>query len=110
MLIKGKELLTLPVYTKSGQLLGEVDDVEIEIDNQMVVNYLVGSKSKIKNFFGNNKLVIHRSQVISIEADKIVVDDNVVQSEVLLAKKTTSEEPEMSAGVAAAVVKPANKN
>jgi len=86
MLIKAKKLLNLPVYTKSGQLLGEVDDIEIDIDDQMIVNYRVGSRNIVKKLLVK-ELVIHRSQIISITTDKIIVDDNVSEKRILLAKE-----------------------
>ena len=104
MLIKSKNLIGLPVYTKSGRLLGEVDDIEIETDGQLVVNYQVGSKNVIKNLLGN-KLIIHRDQIVSISVEKVVVEDNVVETETLLAQKEKDNKPKISEGVAASIDK-----
>jgi len=98
MLIESKKLIGLPVYTKSGESLGEVDEMEINIDEQLVVNYQVGSKNPIKNLF-NKKLLVHRSQVISITAEKVIVDDNVYLElsklkKPVLAKEEPGEIPE----------------
>ncbi|MFA5076277.1 MAG: PRC-barrel domain-containing protein [Patescibacteria group bacterium] len=79
MLIEGKKLIKLSVYTKSGKLLGRVDNLEIDIDEQLIINYCVKSQSVIKNFF-TDTLLIHRSQIVSITADKITVDDSVLDS------------------------------
>jgi len=100
MLIKGKKLLNLSVYTQSGYFLGEVDDVEVEIDGQMIINYHVSSARLLKNIWGKS-LIIHRSQILSIDSEKIVVEDNVADKKKLFAKKEEikKREAEASQGV-----------
>lgn len=104
MLILSKKLFDLPVYTKGGQLLGEVDDIEIETDGQLVVNYQVGSKSMLKNLLGN-KLIINREQIVSISEEKIVVDDNLAEQKTMLSRVEKKGEPEMSEGIVVSVRK-----
>lgn len=109
MLINGKKLIGLPVYTKSGQRLGVVGDLEIDVDQQLIVNYQVSSKNVIKNLL-NNKLVINRDQVIAINKDRIIVDDGILEEQTLLAKTEVRQSPEISNGMAASLVDSAEKN
>lgn len=104
MLINGKKLMNLPVYTQSGDRLGEVDDLELETEGQTIINYLVGSKGMIKGLFGN-KLVIHRSEVISISEEKIVVDNNVAEKVTQLAEAKNDKDIQVSEGVVASIDK-----
>jgi len=89
------------VYTKSGELLGDLDELEIDTDGQMVTNYLVGNKNVIKNLW-SDKLTVHRSQILDITEEKIIVDDLVAEKKELLVKSEVNEEiPE---GVTASVI------
>ncbi|MFA5358281.1 MAG: PRC-barrel domain-containing protein [Patescibacteria group bacterium] len=96
MLINAKKIITLPVYTKSGQFLGEVTDIEIDSDGQMVINYFVGSAGVIKKLFVVDSLVVHRSQIVSISNEKIIVEDNVAKKieETLIDKQIGMETSE----------------
>src|SRR3989339_781984 len=101
MLLSLKQLIGLPVYTKSGELLGDLDELEIDTDGQMVTNYLVGNKNVIKNLW-SDKLTVHRSQILDITEEKIIVDDLVAEKKELLVKSEVNEEiPE---GVTASVI------
>jgi len=68
-----KNLISLPVFTQSGVSLGKISDVEIETESQAILRYVVK-----KNFF-DQPLLIHRDQVISINAKSMVVEDAVVK-------------------------------
>ena len=81
MKILSSDLIGLPVYTQSGQHLGQVDSFEIDIDTNTIINYHV-STGLIKGLW-HQKLVISHNQVISISKEKIIVDDS------------TSKEPEV---------------
>ncbi|MBI5621783.1 PRC-barrel domain-containing protein [Candidatus Falkowbacteria bacterium] len=99
MLIHAKKLLGLPVYTQSGQHLGAVTDMEIDIDDHTVMNYHVGSSNPIHHLL-NNTLIINRRQVISITAEKMVVDDNAPDRRQAFAEAVKTEaEPAVAEGV-----------
>lgn len=68
-----KNLINLAVFTQSGISLGKISDIEIETESQTILRYEVK-----KNFF-DQPLLIHRDQVISINAKSMVVEDTAVK-------------------------------
>lgn len=75
MKILSSDLINLPVYTQSGQNLGRVDSIEVDVEDQTIVNYRV--KTGLIKGLWHQQLVIHSSQVISITKEKMTVEDNV---------------------------------
>ena len=73
MIVNLATLLELPVYTQSGVKLGKIFDLELDIDNQMVLRYLVRP-----NFISMQRFLIQAAQVQEITKEKIIVDDTVV--------------------------------
>lgn len=73
MLINLKKLLRLPVYTVSGHQLGQVLDVEIDLEQHFVHRYRVGSR-----YFGQVIYLIAPAQIKSITAEKMVVEDGLL--------------------------------
>lgn len=74
-----KQLLNLDVYTQSGQYLGKVVDVDIDVAAHRIITYVVKSTNVIKNLF-QEKLLINSSQVISISDEKMIVEDLSIPS------------------------------
>lgn len=72
MLISASQLKDLPVFTFSGQKLGYVLDLEIEVETQIIANLIV------KRGILGKQLIINRNQIKSFTAEKIIVDDTVV--------------------------------
>lgn len=89
MTIDCKDLISLPVYTRGGLLLGKVKSFEIESETQTILQYAIKSRNLIGSLLTkrDRELIIHRNQVISISKDKMIVEDNVVKEEVLLKLK-----------------------
>lgn len=79
MVLENQDLINLPVYTKSGQNLGRINHFEIEEDSQTIIRYYV--KSGLIQGLWKKQLIIQRSQVISINKEKMVVEDSVKQAE-----------------------------
>ena len=73
MIVNLATLLELPVYTQSGVKLGKIFDLELDIENQMVLRYLVRP-----NFISMQRFLIQAAQVQEITKEKIIVDDTVV--------------------------------
>ncbi|HLD81828.1 MAG TPA: PRC-barrel domain-containing protein [Patescibacteria group bacterium] len=73
-----KEIIGLPVYTKSGVFLGTVRFLEIDTAHQSICYYGVGERNPLRWLF-QKKLIIHRSFVISLTVRKMTVVDNVVK-------------------------------
>lgn len=78
MIINFAKLKNLPVKTKSGTLLGNVSDIELDCDSQEVVKYLVVRKNLL---IPTAKFLIDRQQIIAIRSDEIIVDDAVCHAE-----------------------------
>lgn len=73
-----QDILHLPVYTKSGDHLGKVTDVNIDPDDLRIVQLIV--KSGVALPIVSDEYVIHRQQVIAVSEDKIIVDDAAAKS------------------------------
>jgi sporulation protein YlmC with PRC-barrel domain len=71
------DILNMPVYTRMGQYLGRVVDAVIDTDEQRIVQIAVRQKG-LTGLVKNN-LLIHREQMVSIQEDKIVVEDSVAK-------------------------------
>ncbi|HLC64179.1 MAG TPA: PRC-barrel domain-containing protein [Patescibacteria group bacterium] len=76
MFVNSSQLKNLPVYTKSGDFLGRVEEVEIDVNSQMIARYIVKS-SRIVKRITSQKLVIATNQVVSLDAKKLVVEDSL---------------------------------
>ena len=72
MKIEWKQLKSLSVETKSGVVLGRVQNLILETDGQNILQYKVGG------LFGK-KYLISREQVLSIDSEKMLVEDNVLE-------------------------------
>lgn len=83
MQLTAKQLKNLPVFTKSNDCLGKIKEVEINSDTQNVSKYIVKSSQMTKRLVGG-ELIINPSQVVSIDRQKMVVEDNVVRNESLI--------------------------
>lgn len=77
MLTSLKNIIGKKVETKSGQNLGRVSDVFINIDIQEVEQFEV--RAGIISGFVGKTLLIHRKQVIEIKPDKLVVEDGIIK-------------------------------
>jgi uncharacterized protein YrrD len=74
MKIEWKKFKGLGVETKSGVVLGKVKNFILETDGQSILQYEVGD-------LFTKKYLISREQVISIDSEKMVVEDIVLQVE-----------------------------
>ena len=71
------QLKNLPVYTDSGDLLGKIEEVEIDLKTHQIIKYQVKSQEIIKRLTTGN-LLISPSQIISLTDKKMVVEDSIV--------------------------------
>lgn len=78
--IRGKKIIGLAVQTESGEELGKVYDFEFDIDFQSIVKYYI--KASIMRELFDNKLIIHCNQVVSIDNDKIIVDNGIIKTKI----------------------------
>jgi sporulation protein YlmC with PRC-barrel domain len=79
--MSGSQLKHLPVVTVSGDRLGRVQDFEFDPETHHIEAYLV-SASRLTRPLQSSGLRIHYSQVRSITAKRMVVDDNVASDRV----------------------------
>jgi len=77
-------LLKLPVHTKSGTHLGKVAGFDFDVETQAIVRYRVRPRGLAARLL-KSPLLVAREQVLSIDAEKMIVDDNV-EKEMELAK------------------------
>lgn len=75
-ILDDKTLLRLPVETKSGARLGRVAGFEFDAAAQAILRYRVRPRGLAAGMLGR-PLLVAREQVLSIDAEKMVVDDAV---------------------------------
>lgn len=80
MLMPHDKIIGLNVVTESGDNLGTVAsfDIDVDVEDQNVIYYHVKNSGLITGLF-KQELMVHRSQVVSIEANRLIVADNVSQ-------------------------------
>jgi len=71
-----KILMKLPVETKSGTALGRIAGFEFDVDSHAILRYRVRPRGLAAAML-KKPLLVAREQVLSITAEKMVVDDNV---------------------------------
>ena len=105
MLLNFKNLKKLPVETASGIKLGHIADIILEIDGQLVAQYLVKhsiisgkeyliSRDQIIRFEDNPSTSFDYAQDKSLRINKIIVDDNVEKAENKIQTKESNISPE----------------
>jgi len=75
-ILDDKTLMKLPVETKSGAVLGRVAGFEFDVESHAILRYRVRPKGLAAQLL-KKPLLVAREQVLSIDAEKMVVDDNV---------------------------------
>jgi len=80
MSINSKNLLGLPVLTKSGDYLGRVSGFELDETSGKITQYLV-ARIYIMGLIKSGELLINETQVISITKEKMVVADTLIKAE-----------------------------
>ncbi len=76
MSLQKKNLIKLPVETKSGQALGRVEDFDLNPLNHQIERYYVRRSRQLTAPFPKT-LIVHYTQVVSITNVKMIVDDNL---------------------------------
>lgn len=71
--IPSQELLHLPVYTKMGMHIGSILDVELDEAEFRVEHFLVQPKGMAGMF--KKPLLIHRTAVVELTKDRLIVED-----------------------------------
>lgn len=79
MMINTDQLFHIPVETVDHHSLGHVVGLEIDIESQSVMQYQVRPTGIVASVLRNVDLLIHRTQVISLTREKMVVDSTVLR-------------------------------
>lgn len=77
-MITDKQLIGLPVETKSGTHLGKVHGFSLDPLSHAVLQYTVKNTTLLHDLFGKEYLIA-AAQVLSLTEEKMVVDDLTVQ-------------------------------
>ena len=80
MRLSDKELRGLPVVTKEGDKVGKLTGFIIDADAHAVVQYVV-ARSRTLSALLPKELLVHPSQVVSIDDEKMVVKGEFVAVE-----------------------------
>ncbi len=72
-----KQLKGLDVLTMSGTMLGHVFEIVLEIEGQLVAQYVVRP-----SVISSKEYLVSRDQIVRFEENRVIVDDNVVADEV----------------------------
>ncbi|HBW74428.1 MAG: hypothetical protein UX10_C0037G0004 [Candidatus Magasanikbacteria bacterium GW2011_GWA2_45_39] len=72
-----KQIKKLPVITVSGKKLGRVNEVFVDPESQSIMQYQVTPHRLLSL---DLPLLIHRSQVVSVTSERLLVEDNVVKA------------------------------
>lgn len=77
MVLPLSQIKNLLVVTQSGTRLGIIVDMELETDSQSILRYVVQRGQILGRL--HDPLLVHRSQVVSLSDEKMIVEDNVGQ-------------------------------
>lgn len=78
MRILNSQIISLPVYTHSGDYIGRVGRFVIDEESQLVVEYVVRAFPYFSPFC--REQVIPRAAVLSISSAKMIVEDSTVRT------------------------------
>ena len=93
MRFRDKDLRNLPVVTREGDRIGKLSALVVDTESHAVVQYVV-VRSRLLPALLPQELLVHPSQVISIDEDKMVVKGEFVQAEAEAAIEITKQAAE----------------
>ncbi len=94
------ELRGIPVITRSGQKLGKLSAYVIDAEHHEVAQYVVTRSSLLARILPD-ELLVHRSQVVSLDSEMMVVDDNVITEKAAERKMAHPAETAPASGASA---------
>lgn len=92
MSLSHRQIIDLPVFTKSGQRLGYIIRFDLDELEQKISRYYVKTHQGIVGLF-DQELSIAPKQVISLNHEKMVVDDAIVEAAEKRSLEATSKNP-----------------
>lgn len=88
---RDKQLRGIPVETKRGQRVGRLSGFVIDPRTHAVAQYVV-SKNRFLSALIPGELLIHSTQVISLDNEKMIVVDGAVEEKISEALKIPSRQ------------------
>jgi len=79
MAINHRKIINLPVFTKSKTRVGYITGFDVDELEQRIVSYYVKTHQGLVSIF-DKELLISPRQVISIDKEKMIVDDATVKA------------------------------
>lgn len=95
--LRDKEIRGLPVFTRSGERVGKIAAIVIDADRHEVEQYAV-SKSRLFAALLPDDLLVHRSQVVELTPEKLIIDDAVVAERVAEAMRPETAATALESG------------
>ena len=86
MEIDGKKIIGLPTFTRSGQRIGKVKSVELDLLTDKVL-YILVRPTLFKRLLCR-QFIIHRDQVVSLTEEKLIVDDASIKTPAVVFQKS----------------------
>ncbi|MBU1131486.1 PRC-barrel domain-containing protein [Patescibacteria group bacterium] len=83
MNLSTRQLKNLPVYSKNDDCLGKIKEIEIDSNSHNITKYIIKS-SQITERLAGAELIISPSQVVSIDNQKMIVEDNIIRDKNLI--------------------------
>jgi sporulation protein YlmC with PRC-barrel domain len=77
-----RELKKMTVETASGKLLGKVSNLVLEMDGQLIAQYIVKPSMTQASGWKSEKYMISRDQIIRLEEKKIIVSDGAADQKI----------------------------
>lgn len=86
MNIHSKELIGLPVRTRSGLAIGKVASLDVDMDTGRIVTFYVKSGNLVTGLLAD-ELMVSWASVIELTAEALMVADNTVPAGATLLAK-----------------------
>ena len=80
MRILDSDLRGLSVVTETGDPVGKISGFMFDIDTHSIIHYVV-SKSRLLSALLPDELIVHHSQVISVDEEKMVIKGGLTEVE-----------------------------
>lgn len=78
MRILDSQIISLPVYTSSGDYVGRVGRFVVDEESQQVIEYVVRAFPYIAPFC--REQIVPRAAVVSISSAKMIIEDSTVRA------------------------------
>jgi sporulation protein YlmC with PRC-barrel domain len=95
MRMRDDQVRGLPAFTESGERVGTVQGLVLDVGSQEVVQYAITRTRTLRAPF-SRELLVSRTQVVSIDETKMVIENGGVEVAELLAETAKESAPATS--------------